>query len=76
MKRREFIALTGGAATAWPLAARAQQPMPVIGVLSPRSPAVDVPLIAVIRQGLNDTGFFEVETSPWTIAGLTDNTID
>jgi putative ABC transport system substrate-binding protein len=33
--------------------------MPVIGVLSPRSPAVDAPLIAVIRQGLNDTGFFE-----------------
>ena len=59
MKRREVITLLGGA-TAWPLAARAQQPaMPVIGVLSPRSPAVDVPLIAVIRQGLNDTGFFE-----------------
>jgi putative tryptophan/tyrosine transport system substrate-binding protein len=60
MRRREFIALLGGAATTWPLAARAQQPaMPVVGVLSPRSPAVDAPLIAVIRQGLNDTGFFE-----------------
>jgi len=59
MKRREFISLLGSAAAAWPLAASAQQPMPVIGVLSPRSPAVDVPLIAVIRQGLNDTGFFE-----------------
>jgi ABC-type uncharacterized transport system substrate-binding protein len=59
VKRREFITLLGGAA-AWPFAARAQQPaMPVVGVLSPRSPAVDAPLIAVIRQGLNDTGFFE-----------------
>jgi putative ABC transport system substrate-binding protein len=45
---------------AWPLAAHAQQAkMPVIGVLSPRSPAVDAPLMAVIRQGLNDTGFVE-----------------
>jgi hypothetical protein len=58
-RRREFITLLGGA-TAWPLAAHAQQAaMPVIGLLISRSPAVDTPLIAVIRQGLNETGFVE-----------------
>ena len=59
MRRREFITLLGGAA-AWPLAARAEQrAFPVIGLLSSRSLAVDAPLIAVIRQGLNETGFVE-----------------
>jgi putative tryptophan/tyrosine transport system substrate-binding protein len=59
MRRRDLITLLGGAA-AWPLAAHAQQPaMPAIGLLSSRSPAVDTPLIAVIRQGLNETGFVE-----------------
>jgi putative ABC transport system substrate-binding protein len=59
MNRREFITLLGSAA-AWPLAARAQQRVfPVIGLLSGRSPAVDMPLIAVMRQALNETGFVE-----------------
>src|SRR5262249_55194451 len=60
MRRREFIALLSSSAVAWPLAARAQQPpMPVIGILSSRSRATDALLLAVIRQGLNDTGFVE-----------------
>jgi len=60
LRRREFITLLGGAAATWPLAARAQQQqLPVIGILSSRSQATDALLLAVIRQGLNDTGFVE-----------------
>jgi ABC-type uncharacterized transport system substrate-binding protein len=60
IRRREFIFTLGGAAAAWPLVARAQQrASPVIGLLSSRSRAVDAPLIAVIRQGLNETGFVD-----------------
>ena len=59
LRRRQFITLIGGAAV-WPRAARAQQrAFAVMGLLSSRSPAVDTPLIAVIRQGLNETGFVE-----------------
>ena len=58
MRRREFITLLGGAA-AWPLAARAEQQVAVIGILSSRSRATDALLIAIFREALNDTGFVE-----------------
>src|SRR5262245_62457228 len=60
LRRREFITLVGGAAAAWPLAARAQQAaMPVIGLLTSRGPGDTPHLLAAVRQGLKDTGFAE-----------------
>jgi putative ABC transport system substrate-binding protein len=60
LNRRAFISLLGGAAGAWPLAARAQQPvMPVIGFLCSTSLAASTPMVTGFRQGLTAAGFIE-----------------
>src|SRR5215472_6578994 len=60
MRRRDFVGFIGGAAAAWPLAARAQQAaLPVVGYLSVGSPESDASRLTGLRRGLNQTGYVE-----------------
>ena len=63
IRRREFITLLGGAAAAWPAAARGQQAgMPVVGFLHPATPDSFPDRLRAFRQGLKDTGYVEGES--------------
>jgi putative tryptophan/tyrosine transport system substrate-binding protein len=59
MNRREFITLLGGAAAAWPLVARAQKPLAVIGLLHSATPESYAPMTAAFRKSLDEAGYSE-----------------
>jgi putative ABC transport system substrate-binding protein len=62
IRRRDFITLVGGVAVTWPVAARAQQQLPVIGFLH-QGPPEPSPLTAAFRQGLSETGISDREVT-------------
>src|SRR5262245_222940 len=75
LRRREVIALLGGAA-AWPFAARAQQPaMPVIGFIDPTSTDTSAHRLVGFRQGLKETGYVEGENVA-IVSRFADNQVD
>src|SRR5581483_2699306 len=67
MRRRELLALLGGAAATWPLAARAQQGVPVIGVLNGVGRGIPTERLEVFLQTLKDNGFVEGQTLAFDI---------
>jgi putative ABC transport system substrate-binding protein len=70
MKRREFITLVGGAAAAWPVRARAQQPgMPVLGILTGGTAESFAPFEPAFRKGLNEGGFPAGSNVPFEFGG-------
>jgi len=62
MRRREFITLLGGAAAAWPLAARAQQKLPTIGLLGSTARWTESPRDAALLERLRELGWIEGRT--------------
>ena len=73
MRRREFLIVIGGAATAWPLAARAQQPnATLIGLLGSGSAEGYVDLVSAFRHGLSEAGYHNATIDERWVAGRYD----
>jgi putative ABC transport system substrate-binding protein len=61
MRRRDVLSLLGGAAVSWPLAARAQQAVPVVGFLHGAVPDAYTPMTAAFRKSLSEAGDVTIE---------------